>query len=165
MWVAIISAIVGGVVVFFITRLFTPDPIPRIEAIESKVSGLMNHFNGLKRHADEQLAEDYAWAERFERVASIIVKIGPMLSVQNPDPTDHSFSALIAQVFSSPDVRGRIETHLVEVQGAKYVMKKVSNEELRRPAIRQTIEEAEAGLEDFRRTRPALAKHYLPLVP
>jgi hypothetical protein len=101
--------------------------------------------------------DDELWAENFERAAKQVVKIGPSFMVTLPDST----TPLFGLVFPDNDMRTRILMFLVKPDNryTTFSMRSWSDEQLRRPSIRQVIEETLSQLGKFKKQYPQYVSH------
>src|SRR5712692_7337439 len=110
MLVAFFGAVVGAVLTVILTRWFLPDSKEEISSIRKELSELKRQFHDAEDGKLRQKQEDELWAEKFERAARQVVKIGPSLMVNLPD----SSTPLFGLVFPENEMRGRILTFLVQ---------------------------------------------------
>jgi hypothetical protein len=132
--------------------------MPQIQSIRSELSKVKEQITSAEAERLRQKHEDDLWAHKFERAASMVVRIGPtyFISIGNISTN------LSGVVFPDPRTRHRIETFLVEqVQPNLYSMRTVSDEQLRRQAFRQAVDETLKCLEEFKEQHSDLYARYL----
>jgi hypothetical protein len=161
MFVALLSAIVGGVVGAFLTKWLTADPTPQITAIDNSLSELRKRVDTVEADRREREKDDQVWAERFTSAASTVAKIGPSLTIRAPE--GDFVTALWAFVFPDVGVRGRILQYLVEADGRgnTFSVRLMSDELLRRQEIRRVVDETLKCINAFRDKYPELYAKYL----
>lgn len=160
MLIAIVASIIGGIVGALVTRWLTPNPTREIEVIKADVSGLKEHFVALEREGQQEKGEDTLWRRKLDRVVAQLKKIGPATYFNLPCTSTQT--ALYTLVFQNPDTRQKIEEHLVESRrGTQFSARDIDNEKLRRRAVREIIEEAQARIDVFWKAQPEIAKQYL----
>src|ERR1700675_2803626 len=127
MLIALLSAIVGGLVGAFVTKWLTTDPTPQITAIRDSVSELWKRVDEAETDRREREKDDQVWAERFTGAASTVAKVGPSLRIRAPEGFD---TALWAFVFPDVSMRGRILQYLVEAdsRGNTFSVRVMSDE-------------------------------------
>jgi hypothetical protein len=158
MLIAFLGAVVGAVLTVILTKWFLPDSKAEVASIRRELSELKQEFHQVEDSKLRQKQDDELWAEKFERAAKQVVKIGPSFTVTLPDST----TPLFGLVFPDNDMRARILTFLVQKDDryTTFSMRSWSDEQLRRPSIREVIEETLGQLEKFKAKYPQYS-HYL----
>jgi FtsZ-binding cell division protein ZapB len=157
---AVVGAVVGAVLTVILTKWLLPNSKAEIASIRQEVSELKKQFDQVEDSRHRQKQDDELWAEKFERAVKQVVKIGPSNMVTLQD--SNSITPLFGLVFPDNDMRGRILTFLVQKDDryTSFSMRSWSDEQLRRPNIRQVIEETLGQLEKFKAQYPQYS-HYL----
>jgi|SRR5690242_10416876 hypothetical protein len=161
MLIAFFGAVVGAVLTVFLTRWFLPDSKAEIAAIRQELSELKKQFHQVEDTKQRQKQDDELWAEKFERAAKQVVKIGPSLMVPLQDSNSTTTTPLFGLVFPDNDMRGQILTFLVQKDDryTTFSMRSWSDEQLRRPNIREVIDETLRQLENFRLKFPQYSRY------
>lgn len=157
MLAAFFGAVVGAVLTVILTKWFLPDSKAEVASIRRELSELKQQFHQVKDSKLRQKQDDGLWAEKFERAAKQVVKIGPSFMVSLPGLN----TPLFGLVFPDNDMRTRILTFLVQKDDryTSFSMRSWSDEQLRRPSIRDVIEETLGQLEKFKAQYPQYSHH------
>jgi hypothetical protein len=158
MLIAFFGAVAGAVLTVILTKWFLPDSKAEVASIRRELSELRQQFHQVEDSKLWQKHDDELWAEKFERAAKQVVKVGPTFMVTLPDST----TPLFGLVFPDNDMRTRILTFLVQKDDryTTFSMRSWSDEQLRRLSVREVIEETLCQLEKFKAKYPQYS-HYL----
>ncbi len=111
-----------------------------------------------KRERDEK--GDSQWAERHERLASQLLRINPLLTIQPPGLPS---VCLYPSIFPDGKLREALQTYVVELHASRTQFLRLAAprpDELRRSVVRETISRAEQCLADFQRQNPKIDLQY-----
>lgn len=113
-----------------------------------------------ERARQAEAKEDQEWSERFHELAMGLSHIPRTMMVQPRGENIHI--PLYPTVFSDPHLREQIETYIViaEPAGGRLTPRSPRPDELKRAALRQTIENAERAMQSFRENRPNVPLDY-----
>lgn len=160
MLVALFAALVGAFAGAYLTKLWTPNPTEAIASLRKDLANVQQQLVSIEQGRALQKQNDTRWAERFESAAKQVVDIGPVLMV--PDPGCNSVTLLFGLVFPESELRTRIQNSIVQLDSpTMFSIRAYSDEQLRRSAVRQTIDDVLSAIELFREKQPRLAAQYL----
>jgi hypothetical protein len=155
------SAILGAILGAYLSKRWTPNPASQIASLRQELTALQGQIERFEKDRSSQKQDDDLWTAKFESVTSQIVKVGPSLMILSPEGNSHM--PLYGLIFPNVETRTRVGTFLVEAD-SRYVtfsMRMLSAEFLRRPIVREVIDEALECLRVFREKHPNLAAQYL----
>ncbi len=163
--IALVAAIVGALLGAYLTKLWTPNPTEQIVSLRQDLAKVQEQIGVFERERVSQKQDDELWASRFESAASQVVKVGPSLMIRSPK--GDSDTSLYAVIFPDVNTRTRIQTFLVQPDSryTSFSMRLLSAEHLRRPIVREVVDETLACLDSFKKIYPDLAAKYLNLAP
>jgi hypothetical protein len=103
--------------------------------------------------------EDDSWAQRYPNLSTKLLRINPTLQVA--EPGQKSATWIYTTMFADPKLRANIENFIIEVNGpgSLFLRRNPRPHEFRFPAMRQTIERAEAEMERFINEHPFCKQH------
>ena len=108
---------------------------------------------------ERQDLDDYEWQLKHEAVALQLSRINPHLQVQYPD---NSVRIIYTDLFPDPMFRRAIEHYIVEADRSYTTFKprKPTPNELRSPALQDTVTKTAAVLDALRGDNPKVAYHF-----
>lgn len=129
----------------------------------------VRHQTELARRQTEMMAQDIAdrkkrdteddsWAQRFETLQRILLRISPTLQVKEPGNTNttHIYPTML-----DSKLRTNIERMIIEVDAGQthFSPREPQPHQLRLPTMRETIEKAEAEMHEFIKEHPFCKQH------
>lgn len=108
---------------------------------------------------DQQEREIIEWQRKHESVALQLARINGLLQVQYPDKVNRY---LYMTVFPDQQLRKAIELYIIQTNeiGAVFTPRKPSELELQSVALRDTVTQTTAILEQLRIDNPTVACHF-----
>ena len=111
------------------------------------------------RSRKQQEAEEIEWAARFELVMNQLLRINPLLQVQEPGASVPI--NLYQTIFPDLEFRKAVESYIVQLDRSQtqFLPRRPRPDELRSANMRKTLEKAETLLKAFRQNHPGAVHH------
>lgn len=112
------------------------------------------------KNRNDRDAEDDQWAHRFEQLRAKLLRVNPVLQVQEPG-RDRT-TVIYPTMYPDARLRQAIEAFIVQLKGMQFEPRHPQPHEFSSPEMRRTIERAEAEMKEFLEAHPFCRQHLIP---